>query len=96
MPLFAVEALPVNKPITIECVAEVSRRHQVPVALLGRVLAQEPGRPGGSSPNKNGAYDFGPMQVNSAWLKFSAPYGVTERKPQASAVDRLKAYSGLG
>ena len=80
MPFLAIEALPVSLPITIECVAEVSRRYQIPVALLGGVLAQERGRLGQSSPNKNGTRDFGPMQVNSAWLKLFAPYGITEHR----------------
>jgi len=80
MPFLAVEALPVSQPITIECVAEVSRRYQIPVALLGGVLAQERGRLGQSSPNKNGSWDLGPMQVNSAWLKFFAPYAITEHR----------------
>ena len=79
MPLI-VEAIPNVQPVTIECVAEVSRRYQIPVALLGGVLAQERGRLGQSSPNKNGTWDMGPMQVNRSWLKFFAPYGVTEHR----------------
>ena len=54
MPVLTVEAMPVAQPVTIECVAEVSRRYQIPVGLLGGVLAQERGRLGQSSPNKNG------------------------------------------
>ena len=54
MPVLTVEAVPVVQPVTIECVAEVSRQYQIPVALLGGVLAQERGRLGQSSPNKNG------------------------------------------
>jgi len=79
MPLI-VETIPNVQPVTIECVAEVSRRYQIPVALLGGVLAQERGRLGQSSPNKNGTWDIGPMQVNSSWLKFFAQYGVTEHR----------------
>jgi len=79
MPLI-VETIPNVQPVTIECVAEVSRRYQIPVALLGGVLTQERGRLGQSSPNKNGTWDMGPMQVNSSWLKFFAPYGVTEHR----------------
>ena len=78
MPLLAVEAMPVVLPVVIKCVAEVSRRYQIPVALLGGVLAQERGRLGQASWNKNGTWDFGTMQVNSAWLKFFEPYGITE------------------
>jgi len=80
MPLLAVEAVPVIQPVTVECVAEVSRRYQIPVALLGGVLAQERGRLGQASRNKNGSWDFGPMQINSAWLEFFAPYGITEHR----------------
>ena len=54
MPVLTVEAMPVVQPVTLECVAEVSRQYQIPVALLGGVLAQERGRLGQSSPNKNG------------------------------------------
>jgi soluble lytic murein transglycosylase-like protein len=79
MPLL-VGTIPDVQPVTIECVAEVSRRYQIPVALLGGVLAQERGRLGQASPNKNGTWDIGPMQVNSAWLKFFAPYGITEHR----------------
>jgi hypothetical protein len=71
MPLLSIEAMLTVQPVTIECAAEVSRCYQIPVALLGGVLAQERGRLGQSSPNKNGTWDFGPMQVNSAWLTTS-------------------------
>ena len=80
MPMMIVEAIPSVQPVTVECVAEVSRRYQIPVALLGGVLAQEHGRLGQSSPNKNGTWDIGPMQVNSEWVKFFAPYGITEHR----------------
>ena len=80
MSFLSVEAVPVIQPVTVECVAEVSRRYQIPVALLGGVLAQERGRLGQASRNKNGSWDFGPMQINSAWLKFFAPYGITEHR----------------
>jgi len=73
-----VDSLPIKQPVTIECVAEVSRRYQIPVHLLGGVMAQEQGSLGKASPNKNGTWDFGPMQVNSTWLKSLAPYGITE------------------
>ena len=82
MPVLTVEAMPVMQPVTLECVAEVSRQYQIPVALLGGVLAQERGRLGQSSLNKNGTWDIGPMQVNSAWLKFFAPNGIDQHRLQ--------------
>ena len=82
MPVLTVEAVPVVQPVTLECVAEVSRQYQIPVALLGGVLAQERGRLGQSFPNKNGTWDIGPMQVNSTWLKFFAPYGIDQHRLQ--------------
>jgi len=80
MPLLNVEMSPVTQPITVECVAEVSRRYQIPPHLLGGVMAQERGSLGQANPNKNGTWDFGPMQVNSTWLKSLAPYGITEQR----------------
>ncbi len=77
MPLLTVESFPFTQPVTVECVTEVSRRYQIPVHLLGGVMAQEKGSLGQITPNKNGTWDFGPVQVNSTWLKSLAPYAAS-------------------
>lgn len=77
--MMGIDTVPVQ-PVTIECVAEVSRRYRIPVHFLGGVLAQEKGSLGQASPNKNGTWDFGPMQVNSTWLKSLGPFGITGQR----------------
>lgn len=69
---------PEVQPVTLECVAAVSQRYQVPAALIGAILAQEHGRLGQKQANRNGSYDMGPMQVNSYWLPTLRRYGVEE------------------
>lgn len=69
---------PDTRPITVECLAAVSARYQVPHEILLGILAQEHGRLGESSPNRDGSRDLGPMQVNTFWLPTLRRYGVTE------------------
>ena len=65
-------------PVTMECVVAVAQRYQLPVELIGGILAQERGRLGQSRPNRDGSHDMGPMQINSFWLPMLRRYGVEE------------------
>lgn len=69
---------PEFQPVTLECVMAVSQRYQVSVQIIAGILAQEHGKLGQRSYNRNGTYDMGPMQVNSYWLPFLHRYGVSE------------------
>jgi hypothetical protein len=69
---------PEAQPVTVECVAAVSQRYQLPVELLAGILAQEHGRLGQSRPNRDGSRDLGPMQINSFWLPMLHRWGVEE------------------
>lgn len=62
------------------CVAAVVNYYRVPPNLIVGILGQEGGRVGTASPNSNGSVDYGPAQINSAWLKTVQPYGVTAHK----------------
>lgn len=68
--------VPVTPP-TIECVAEVSRRAEIPMLVLFGILKQEGGKPGMMNRNSNGSYDLGPMQINTIWLPFFEKRGVS-------------------
>lgn len=69
---------PEAQPVTLDCVVAVSRRYQVPIEILAGLLAQERGRLGTRSPNRNGTVDLGPMQINSFWLPTLRRYGISE------------------
>ena len=78
------------KPVTPQCVVQEAGRQSLEVVKVLAVMKAEGGRLGEYSPNANGSYDIGPMQVNTIHLpELSKTYGI----PQA-AVSRLLAYNG--
>lgn len=68
--------------VPIECINQAAVTYYVPAQVIISVLAVEGGNVGTASPNKNGTYDFGPMQINSTWLPQIAPYGYTQKQLQ--------------
>ncbi|MEM2160758.1 MAG: lytic transglycosylase domain-containing protein [Candidatus Nitrosotenuis sp.] len=63
--------------VPVECINQAAIRYYVPAKMIVAVLNTEGGWPGLAKPNKNGTFDFGPMQINSTWLSKIAPYGYT-------------------
>ena len=54
---------------TIECLMRASQGFGIPVAVILAVAKTEGGRVGMQSPNTNGSYDLGPMQINDrVWV----------------------------
>lgn len=68
--------------VPIECINHAAITYNVPATLIISVLAIEGGEVGMASPNKNGTYDYGPMQINTIWLERIRPYGYTREKIQ--------------
>lgn len=66
----------------VQCIAQASFRYQVPELLLHAVVSKENGRTGQCSRNRNGSYDCGLAQINTAWAPHFAKQGV----PLASLV----------
>jgi len=64
--------------VPIECINQASISYHIPATLIVSVLQTEGGRNGLASRNKDGSYDYGPMQINSRWLKKIAPYGYSQ------------------
>lgn len=63
------DAMPPNiEPVTIACVVEAASAQKVPLAALVSIMSHEHGRVGHRTPNPNGTYDYGPMQINTIWL----------------------------
>lgn len=58
------------------CIVVTAQAYQLPVNLIGGVLLVEGGRVGMAKPNTNGTVDYGPAQINSAWLERTMPAGV--------------------
>ncbi len=68
--------------VPIECINRAALVYHVPAKLILSVLATEGGRVGLASPNKNGTFDYGPMQINSIWLAKIQNYGYTQQQLQ--------------
>ena len=94
-------ALPPAKPLlppyghlnqqSVECVAAASRYYDVPELLLHAILQKENGRVGTMSPNKNGTYDLGLPQINSAWVPLFAPWGIGLKELRDNACTSIYA-----
>lgn len=67
-------------PSTAYCLVSAAHRFSLPIEGLLGMLLTEGGKVGQVVKNKNGSRDFGPMQINSIWLRSGSPlYGfVTE------------------
>lgn len=68
--------------VPIECINEAAVTYSVPASLIISVLSVEGGEVGMASPNSNGTYDYGPMQINTIWLNRIRPYGFTREQLQ--------------
>lgn len=68
--------------VPIECINQAAILYHVPAKLILSVLAIEGGRVGIASANKNGSFDYGPMQINSIWLTKIQQYGYTKQQLQ--------------
>lgn len=71
LPDFTINDVPIN------CINQAAIEYQIPATLIISVLKTENGRVGMATPNSNGTFDLGPMQINSAWLGSLAGYGFT-------------------
>ena len=63
--------------VPIECINHAAVAYHVPATMIISILKTEGGRNGMKSPNTDGTYDYGPMQINSRWLGTLARYGYT-------------------
>ncbi len=65
--------------VPIECINQAAVTYYVPAKVIISVIATEGGDVGVARQNKNGTYDYGPMQVNSSWLPTIKKYGYTDK-----------------
>jgi hypothetical protein len=68
--------------VPIECINQAAMQYYLPATLIISVLSTEGGKVGDAIPNTNGTLDFGPMQINSIWLKKIRQYGYSREQIQ--------------
>ena len=57
-----------HNEIPRQCIVRAAASYQLPLELIGGILYVEGGRLGMANKNRNGSFDYGPAQINSAWL----------------------------
>ena len=68
--------------VPIECINLAAVTYFIPAQVIITVLETEGGEPGMATPNTNGSFDYGPMQINSLWLPKLLKYGYTQTQIQ--------------
>ncbi len=68
--------------VPVECINQAAITYFVPAKIIISVLNVEGGEPGAATPNRNGTFDYGPMQINTIWLPKVAVYGYTKEQIQ--------------
>lgn len=61
----------------VVCSIAAAVKYAVPANIVLAVAEKEAGKPGQRTRNSNGTQDFGPMQLNTVYLKDLARYGIT-------------------
>ncbi len=70
--------MPASVPNLPPCVYQAAQDYSLPPRGLIALWLTEGGRVGMSNTNKNGTVDYGPMQINTVWLKrLAKDFGVT-------------------
>jgi hypothetical protein len=64
--------------VPVECINKAAITYNIPATLIVSVLLTENGRIGSATPNQNGTFDYGPMQINTIWLDKIREYGYTK------------------
>lgn len=77
-------ALVIND-VPVECINKAAVQYHIPAIIIISVLRMENGHVGDAIPNKNGTFDYGPMQINTIWLKEIKRYGYTKETIQYNA-----------
>ena len=81
--------LPPLQQERIVCSITAAIKYQVPANIMLAIAEKEGGRPGMVVANRNGTYDIGPMQFNSAYFLELRKYGIV---PAHVAVSGCYAY----
>jgi len=61
--------------VPINCITQAAIQYKIPTTIIVSVLKTENGKIGTANKNKNGTIDYGPMQINSIWLKKIKKFG---------------------
>lgn len=79
------------------CIFTAAQTYSVPPTVILAVLHVEGGRVGMASPNTNGTFDLGPMQINTIWVpELSRHWRVSEKSAMRWVRDDACMNIGVG
>lgn len=81
--------------VPVECINKAAIQYHIPAVIIISVLRMENGHVGDAIRNKNGTYDYGPMQINSIWLPEINKYGYTRAAIQYDPCANVKVGTWL-
>jgi hypothetical protein len=77
---FQMIPMPLDFPPVPPCMVVAASDYSLPLRGVIAVWFTEGGRVGAKSKNKNGTIDYGPMQINTVWVKrLQVDFGVTRQ-----------------
>lgn len=79
--LAMISALLING-VPVECINQAAIAFRVPAVIIASILTVENGKSGSATPNSNGTYDYGSMQINTVWINKLNQYGYTKDEIQ--------------
>ncbi|MCU7927510.1 MAG: transglycosylase SLT domain-containing protein [Candidatus Thiodiazotropha sp. (ex Dulcina madagascariensis)] len=71
--------LPPAQQEMVECAISAAIKYEIPANIMLAVAEKEGGEPGQWVKNRNGTYDVGSMQFNTAYLRTLKRYGIEEK-----------------
>lgn len=83
--MFAINDVPVS------CINQAAIEYHVPASVIISVIKTENGKVGEANLNKDGSYDYGPMQINSRWIFQLRHAGYTSNDLQFDACKNVTA-----
>ncbi len=77
-------------PVPLHCINEAAIAYHLPAQLIIAIVQVERGKVGHIVKNKNGSFDIGPAQINSAWLPLLKAHGITQTELQFDPCINIK------
>ncbi len=80
---------PAFHDVPISCINQAAETYSIPAELIMAIIFVEGGRNGIAMANSNGSFDYGVMQINSAWLKQAGQKGASVYDLQYNACQNV-------
>ena len=81
--------VPAFHDVPISCINQAAIAYAIPAELIMAIIFVEGGRNGIAMANNNGTFDYGVMQINTAWLDQARKKGASAYDLQYNACENV-------